>query len=274
MTDTDLLPTLTRIAEALARLAPPAATQPDTDAASAFVWHANPDRLDPVPDVNHVGMALLQGIDRVRDILTDKTRRFATSLPANNALLWGARGMGKSSLVKAAHAEVNRETGGKLILIEIHREDIDSLPRLLHVLRPRQDQRFILFCDDLSFDGGDDYVDVGAGQPILFIHGNPTSSYLWRNNIPRLEKAGRCSAPDLIGMGDSEPTGSCHIIDMSVRSRAHSRADASSTIASRSTRARRMEPAIPPDRTTSMNMSWPSCRRLVRSRGRALTHPP
>lgn len=155
MTDTDLLPTLTRIAEALERLAPPAAAQPDTDAASAFVWHANPDRLDPVPDVNHVGMALLQGIDRVRDILTDNTRRFATGLPANNALLWGARGMGKSSLVKAAHAEVSRETGGKLILIEIHREDIDSLPRLLHVLRPREDQRFILFCDDLSFDTDD-----------------------------------------------------------------------------------------------------------------------
>lgn len=155
MNNPDLLPTLTRIAEALERLSPPLAELPDTDAASAFVWHANPDRLDPVPNVNHVGMALLQGIDRVRDILTDNTRRFATGLPANNALLWGARGMGKSSLVKAAHADVNAEVGGKLILIEIHREDIDSLPRLLHLLRLRPDQRFILFCDDLSFDTDD-----------------------------------------------------------------------------------------------------------------------
>ncbi len=134
MTDTDLKPLLNRIADALERLAPPAETELDVSAASAFVWHAESASLQPVPDVNYVDMGLLQGIDHVRDILTDNTRRFATGHPANNALLWGARGMGKSSLVKAAHAEVSRETGGKLILIEIHREDISSLPRLLGML--------------------------------------------------------------------------------------------------------------------------------------------
>jgi predicted AAA+ superfamily ATPase len=121
--------------------------------ADAFIWH--PDgRLAPVPRVSRVDLGLLKGIDRMRDILIENTERFAKSLPANNALLWGARGMGKSSLVKAAHADVNVQVGGRLKLIEIHREDIESLPALMDILRA-SDFRFIVFCDDLSFDGND-----------------------------------------------------------------------------------------------------------------------
>lgn len=154
MDQPDLLPTLARIADALERLAPPSATRNDLNAAEAFVWHADRRWLQPVPSVNRVEMDLLQGIDRVRDILMDNTRRFAESLPANNALLWGARGMGKSSLVKAAHATVNREQTDKLLLIEIHREDIDSLPNLLSIIK-ESGRRAIVFCDDLSFDYDD-----------------------------------------------------------------------------------------------------------------------
>ena len=123
--------------------------------ADAFVWH--PDgRLSPVPRVSRVDLGLLKGIDRMRDILIENTERFAGGLPANNALLWGARGMGKSSLVKAAHADinVNRQPADRLKLIEIHREDIESLPALMELLRT-SDFRFIVFCDDLSFDGND-----------------------------------------------------------------------------------------------------------------------
>jgi hypothetical protein len=121
--------------------------------ADAFVWH--PDgRLMPVSRVSRVDLGLLKSIDRVRDILIENTVRFAKGLPANNALLWGARGMGKSSLVKAAHASVNAEVGGLLKLIEIHREDIESLPGLMELLRSSE-LRFIVFCDDLSFDGND-----------------------------------------------------------------------------------------------------------------------
>jgi predicted AAA+ superfamily ATPase len=123
--------------------------------ADAFVWH--PDgRLAPVPRVSRVELGLLKGIDRMRDILIENTERFANGLPANNALLWGARGMGKSSLVKAAHADINmnRKPAEKLKLIEIHREDIESLPGLMDLLRS-SDFRFIVFCDDLSFDGND-----------------------------------------------------------------------------------------------------------------------
>jgi predicted AAA+ superfamily ATPase len=147
---------LRRIADALERLAPPAATGADLAAADAFIWH--PGRgLVAVPRVNRVHMSLLKGIDRMRDILIENTERFARGLPANNALLWGARGMGKSSLVKAAHAGVNAALGekaGLLKLVEIHREDIESLPELMTVLRP-QPWRFIVFCDDLSFDADD-----------------------------------------------------------------------------------------------------------------------
>ena len=145
---------LQRIATALERQAPGAAPENDLAAADAFVWHADRGRLEPVKSVNRVEMVLLQGIDRVRDILLDNTRRFAQGLPANNVLLWGARGMGKSSLVKAAHATVNAEKKGALVLVEIHREDIPSLPNLLALLRNTK-RRCLLFCDDLSFDNQD-----------------------------------------------------------------------------------------------------------------------
>ena len=123
--------------------------------AEAFVWHPA-GRLIPVPRVSRVELSLLKGIDRMRDILTENTERFATGLPANNALLWGARGMGKSSLVKAVHASVNqrKDVAGNLKLIEIHREDIESLPALMTLLRDAS-ERVIVFCDDLSFDGND-----------------------------------------------------------------------------------------------------------------------
>lgn len=149
--------TLDRIAAALERLAPGRAANADFAKADAFVWHAEGSRLVPVPRVNRVEMSLLKGIDRMRDILMENTERFARGLPANNALLWGARGMGKSSLVKAAHAGVNAELGAKkglLKLIEIHREDIESLPELMSLLRGAP-YRFVVFCDDLSFDGED-----------------------------------------------------------------------------------------------------------------------
>jgi hypothetical protein len=147
---------LRRIADALDRLAPPPEPLPDFSAADAFVWHAEGTRLVPVPKVNRVDMSLLKGIDRVRDMLMENTGRFASGLPANNALLWGARGMGKSSLVKAAHAAVNRGRPRKdaLKLVEIHREDIEALPDLMTLLRGSP-HRFVVFCDDLSFDGED-----------------------------------------------------------------------------------------------------------------------
>ena len=147
--------TLERIADSLERLAPSRASNHDLTSAEAFTWHSESDELIPVAAVNRVDLPLLRGIDRVRDILLDNTTRFAKGLPANNALLWGARGMGKSSLIKSAHAAVNKELPeARLTLVEIHREDIPSLPRLLTILRAA-DRRCILFCDDLSFDGGD-----------------------------------------------------------------------------------------------------------------------
>ena len=146
---------LERIADALERLAPPPPAAPDFVSAEAFVWHPDGRRLAPVARVNRVDMSLLKGIDRVRDLLVENTERFARGLPANNALLWGARGMGKSSLVKAAHAAVGAaHPAAGLRLIEIHREDIESLPELMAMLRPAR-QRFIVFCDDLSFDADD-----------------------------------------------------------------------------------------------------------------------
>jgi len=149
----------TRMAAALERLAPPAAASPDFAAAEAFVWHPAERRLAGVVRVNRVDMSLLKGIDRVRDLLLENTERFARGLPANNALLWGARGMGKSSLVKAVHARVNGAAGvargrSPLKLIEIHREDIESLPELMALIRGAG-HRFIVFCDDLSFDAYD-----------------------------------------------------------------------------------------------------------------------
>jgi predicted AAA+ superfamily ATPase len=150
---------LLRIARALERLAPEGAPAPDLDKADAFVWHAENSALAAVPKVNRVDIALLRGIDQVRDILSENTERFARGFAANNALLWGARGMGKSSLVKAVHAEINRRLAGapgfrRLKLIEIHREDIDSLPRLMALLRSSA-HRFLIFCDDLAFDAED-----------------------------------------------------------------------------------------------------------------------
>jgi len=145
---------LNRIADALERLAPPIEDGDALDEADAFVWHADGMRLEAVRDVNRVDIVLLKGIDDQMDRLLDNTRRFADGLPANNALLWGARGTGKSSLVKAAHAKVNDDTPGALALVEIHREDIPSLPKLLTLLR-RTERRCLLFCDDLSFEGSD-----------------------------------------------------------------------------------------------------------------------
>ena len=146
---------LERIAAALERLAPPKPMAPDFLSAEAFVWHPDGRRLAPVARINRVDMSLLRGIDRVRDLLVENTERFARGLPANNALLWGARGMGKSSLVKAAHAAIGAaHPDAGLRLIEIHREDIESLPDLMALLRPAR-QHFIVFCDDLSFDADD-----------------------------------------------------------------------------------------------------------------------
>jgi len=153
-TEPDLLPLLNRIADALERLAPPAAPTNDLESGDAFVWHADRDWLEPVHQVNRIEIGLLRGIDRVRDILLDNTERFAAGLPANNVLLWGARGTGKSSLVKAAHAAVNEKRPHALALVEIHREDIPSLPHLLSLLRATA-RRCLLFCDDLSFDQHD-----------------------------------------------------------------------------------------------------------------------
>src|SRR5215475_9712516 len=158
MTEPSLLPLLRQIADALERLAPPDPPSASLDSAEAFIWHAEGTRLEAVQRVSRVDLDLLRGVDRSRDTLLDNTRRFAQGFPANNALLWGARGTGKSSLVKAVHATVNAETkdagGGGLALIEIHREDLASLPVLLARLRD-QPRRCLLFCDDLSFDAAD-----------------------------------------------------------------------------------------------------------------------
>ena len=144
---------LTRIAAALERMAPPPAPAPDWHAATAFVWHADPDRLAPVDRVNRVDLSLLHGVDRSRDTLLANTAQFARGLPANNALLWGARGMGKSSLVKAVHAACLADAPD-LKLVEVQREDLGSIGRLLTLLRAAP-VRVILFCDDLSFSHDD-----------------------------------------------------------------------------------------------------------------------
>jgi|LNFM01.1.fsa_nt_gb predicted AAA+ superfamily ATPase len=157
--DPNLLDRIERLAAALERMAPPPAPAIDFSSAEAFVWQTGPEAFIPVPHVNRQPLGLLKGIERASDQLLDNTLRFAKGFPANNALLWGARGMGKSSLVKASHAEVRRQLGKKLDhddlkLVEIHREDIDSLPRCLSHMRPAP-HRFIVFCDDLSFDHDD-----------------------------------------------------------------------------------------------------------------------
>jgi len=146
---------LARLADALERLAPPRPAPPDLNARDCLVGDGQALTPAPATRVNRIELDLIRGIDRVRDILLENTRRFAASLPANNALLWGARGMGKSSLVKAAHAQVASEEAGRgLKLVEIHREDIATLPALMALMRGSA-CRFILFCDDLSFDHDD-----------------------------------------------------------------------------------------------------------------------
>jgi predicted AAA+ superfamily ATPase len=155
---------LTRIAEALERLAPPPPKAPNLTAADGFVWQPATGTLQPVPEIARIPLALLKGIDRQIDILAANTRQFAAGRPANNAMLWGARGSGKSSLVKAIHAAINEETPGALALIEIHREDIATLPRLLEAIRgaPRA---CLVFCDDLSFERED--ADYKALKSVL-----------------------------------------------------------------------------------------------------------
>ncbi|GBR00986.1 ATP-binding protein [Acetobacter oeni] len=176
---TELHPILERIASALERLSPPPATLGGLDAADAFVWQPERGRLDPVAHVAHVPIGLIRGVDSQRDQLLENTRHFGRGLPANNAMLWGSRGMGKSSLVKACHAAINAErpASGPVVLIEIEREDLATLPELLALLRGSS-RRFIVFCDDLSFEREDrDYkalksvLDGGiAGRPenVLF----------------------------------------------------------------------------------------------------------
>ena len=144
---------LNRIAEALERMAPAPFAAPDFTSASAFVWHTSPDRLEPVTKVSRVEVELLVGVDRSRDTLMANTQQFAKGLPANNALLWGARGMGKSSLVKAIHGKIHADMPD-LKIVEIQREDLPSIGRCLNLLRGRK-ERFILFCDDLSFSHDD-----------------------------------------------------------------------------------------------------------------------
>ena len=179
---------LTRIADALDRIAPAPMPAPDFTAAPAFVWHVGPDRLEPVAQVNRVGLNLLVGIDRSRDTLLDNTRRFATGHAANNALLWGSRGMGKSSLVKAIHAEVEADRAD-LKLIELQREDLPSVGRLLNHLRAAP-QRFILFCDDLSFSHDDEHYKSLKAVLDGGIEGRPANVVFYatsnrRHLIPR-----------------------------------------------------------------------------------------
>ncbi|HIC72074.1 MAG TPA: ATP-binding protein [Alphaproteobacteria bacterium] len=160
--DQDFSKYIGRIADALERLAPALPAAPNLKDSDAFVWNADHNQLKPATNINLVHLALLKGISRTRDTLLNNTLRFAKELPANNALLWGARGMGKSSLVKAVHARINQDTPNALALIEIHREDISSLPLLLDQLR-LHDRRFLLFCDDLSFDqGNSEYKSLKA----------------------------------------------------------------------------------------------------------------
>ena len=155
---------LTRIADALERLAPRPSTHADLSVADAFVWHPLPAHLAPVQKISRVEIGLLKGVDRQKSILVENTLRFARGLPANNAMLWGARGMGKSSLVKATHAVANQQNPGCLVLIEIHREDIRTLPDLLNLLRD-QDRRCLILCDDLSFEKED--ADYKALKSVL-----------------------------------------------------------------------------------------------------------
>lgn len=158
MSQEALIDRLDKLITLIERAVPQEAAAPDFAASDAFIWHPSPPQLQAVDRVNRVDIGLLKGVDRNRDMILDNTERFTRGLPANNALLWGARGMGKSSLIKAVHAEINavhnESDHGNLKLIEIHREDIETLPGLMTLLRDTS-HRFIIFCDDLSFDGDD-----------------------------------------------------------------------------------------------------------------------
>lgn len=172
-----------RIAKALERLSPAPGAAPDFAASDAFIWHVEPDRLEPVAKVNLVDLALLVGIDRSRDTLLENTLQFARGLPANNALLWGARGMGKSSLVKSIHAEVLRQ-GLRLKIVEVQREDLSSMGRLLNLLR-ESEQRFLLFCDDLSFSHDDQHYKSLKAVLDGGIEGRPDNVVLYATSNRR-----------------------------------------------------------------------------------------
>ncbi len=174
---------LTRIAAALERLSPAPVPSPDFDAAEAFVWHVDPDRLVPVEHVSRVDISLLVGVNRSRDTLLENTRQFARGLPANNALLWGARGMGKSSLVKAVHGAVTAE-GLPLRIVELQREDLPSVGRLLERLRGVE-ARFILFCDDLSFSQDDQHYKSLKAVLDGGIEGRPENVVLYATSNRR-----------------------------------------------------------------------------------------
>lgn len=179
---------LTRIAEALERISPPPAPAPDFMQADAYVWrpgeNAAHDRLDAVAKVNRVEIDLLHGIDRARNTLLENTTRFAKGLPANNALLWGARGMGKSSLVKAAHAQVNAG-GDRLLLVEVLRDDIPTMNRLLTLVRAAAGHRFIMFCDDLSFDRDDTHYKSLKAALDGGVEGRPANAVFYATSNRR-----------------------------------------------------------------------------------------
>ena len=175
---------LIRIAEALERMSPAPAAAPDFRTADAFVWHTAPDRLEPVDRVSRVPLSLLHGIDRVRNILLENTLQFARGHAANNALLWGARGMGKSSLVKAIHAEVLAQAL-TCTLVEIQREDLPTVGRLLGHLREAPDQRFVLFCDDLSFSHDDQHYKSLKALLDGGIEGRPANVVLYATSNRR-----------------------------------------------------------------------------------------
>ncbi len=174
---------LERIAAALERLAPAASPAPDFDAADAFAWHTGPDRLEAVAQVSRVDIGLLIGVNRSRDTLLENTRHFARGLPANNALLWGARGMGKSSLVKAVHAKIVTE-GLALKIVELSREDLPSVQRLLSHLRAAPHQ-FVLFCDDLSFSHDDQHYKSLKAVLDGGIEGRPANVLLYATSNRR-----------------------------------------------------------------------------------------
>ncbi len=174
---------LRRIAEALERISPPPAVLPDFATAEALIWHTGPDRLERVVRVNRVDLKLLLAVDRVRDILLANSLQFAAGMPANNALLWGARGMGKSSLVKAVHGEV-RARGLSVVLVEIQREDLPSIGRLLAVLRVAP-ARFVIYCDDLSFSHDDTHYKSLKAVLDGGIEGRPDNVILYATSNRR-----------------------------------------------------------------------------------------